>query len=91
MNAFSIDSKTGTITSKTVFDRETKASYTLTVRATDHGVSPLTDTTTVDISILDVNDNKPVIKNLPQTIRVSEGSPVGSVVFSLSASDNDLG
>lgn len=90
-SAFTIDSKTGAISSKIQFDREKKDSYTLTVRATDHGATPLAETTTVDITILDVNDNSPVIKNLPQTVKVSEGKQVGSVVFVLSATDEDQG
>ena len=90
-NAFSIDSKTGTISTKILFDRETKDSYTLTVRATDNGTQPLSGSATVVITILDVNDNKPDIKNLPQTIQVSEGSAVGSILYVLSATDKDQG
>ena len=90
-NAFSIDSKTGIITSKVQFDRETKDAYTLTVRATDHGKNPLDDTTKVDITILDINDNKPDIQNLPQTVRVSEKWPAGYNVVGVSANDKDTG
>ena len=90
-NAFSIDSKTGTISNNILFDRETKDSYTLTVRATDNGTNPLSGSATAVITILDVNDNKPDIKNLPQTTKVSEGAAIGSVVFVLSASDKDQG
>jgi len=89
--AFSIDQKTGTISSKTTFDRETKASYSLTVRVTDHGQSPLQDTTTVDITILDINDNSPKIINLPATEQVSEGKNIGDTLFTVSASDKDIG
>ena len=90
-NAFSIDSKTGAISTKILFDRETKDSYTLTVRATDNGALQLSGSTTAVITILDVNDNKPDIKNLPQTIQVSEGAAVGSFLFVLSAADKDQG
>ena len=90
-SAFSINSTTGAISNAILFDRETKDTYTLNVRATDHGAIQLTGTTTVVVTILDVNDNKPQIKNLPQTIRVSEGSAVGTNVFMLSASDKDKG
>lgn len=90
-DAFSIDQKTGTISSRTKFDRETKASYSLTVRVTDHGQSPLHDTTTVDITILDINDNSPEINNLPATEQVTEGKNIGDTLFSVSASDKDQG
>lgn len=90
-SAFSIDSKTGIILSSLLFDRESKDYYSLTVRATDHGISPLSESTTVVVTILDVNDNKPDINNLPQKISVSEGKPPGSVVFVLKANDKDQG
>ena len=91
MDAFSIDQKSGTITSKKKFDRETKASYSLTVRVVDHGQSPLDDITTVDITILDINDNIPEINNLPATEKVTEGKNIGDTLFFISASDKDQG
>lgn len=91
MDAFSIDQKTGTISSKKTFDRETKASYSLTVRVIDHGQNPLDDTTTVDITILDINDNSPEINNLPASEKVTEGKNIGDTLFFVSASDKDLG
>ena len=90
-NSFSVDSKTGAIASKVLLDREYKDSYTLTVKASDHGSTPLTGITTVDITILDINDNKPTIKNLPGKVTVSEGGSVGHHVFSVNATDKDLG
>ena len=90
-NSFSINSKTGTITSKVLLDRESKDSYTLTVKASDNGSTPLTGITTVDITILDINDNNPTIKNLPGKVTVSEGVSVGHHVFGVNATDKDLG
>lgn len=90
-NSFSINSKTGTIRSKLLLDRESKDSYTLTVKASDNGSTPLTGITSVDITILDINDNKPTIKNLPLKVTVSEGRSVGHNVFGVNAEDKDLG
>ncbi|XP_068760232.1 protocadherin Fat 4-like [Montipora capricornis] len=90
-NAFSIGSKTGIIRSKIRFDRETKHSYSLTVRAADNGTNSLSGSTTVAITILDVNDNRPDIDNLPQRVPVPEWKAVGSIVFVLTASDKDKG
>ena len=90
-NSFSVDSKTGTITSKVLLDRESKDSYTLTVKASDNGSTPLTGITKVDITITDINDNKPTIKNLPGKVTVSEGRSVGHHVFGVNATDIDLG
>ena len=86
-----IDPRTGTITSKVSFDRETKASYLLNVRARDHGQNPQEGTATVDITILDVNDNKPAINNLPATKQVPEDKNTGEVLFVVTATDRDLG
>ena len=90
-DSFSINSNTGAISSKKLFDRETKASYTITVRARDHGQNPQEDTVTVDITILDVNDNKPEIKNLPATKKVPEDKNIGDSLFIVTASDKDTG
>ena len=90
-NSFSISSKTGTITSKVLLDRESKDSYTLTVKASDNGSTPLTGIATVDITVLDINDNKPTIKNLPGKVTLSEGRSVGHRVFGVNAMDSDLG
>ena len=91
VDAFLINPNTGAISSKKLFDRETKASYTLTVRARDHGQTPLEDTATVDITILDINDNSPQITNLPTTQKVSENKKPGDSVFSVTATDKDTG
>ena len=90
-NSFSINSKAGIISSKVLLDRESKDSYTLTVKASDNGSTPMTGMTTVDITILDINDNKPTIKNLPRKVTVSEDSSIGHHVFGVKAEDKDLG
>ena len=61
------------------------------MRARDHGQTPLEDTATVDITILDINDNNPEIKNLPTTEKVSEDKKPGDSVFSVTATDKDTG
>ncbi|XP_044939396.1 cadherin-23 isoform X6 [Mustela putorius furo] len=45
----------------------------------------------VGIRVLDINDNDPVLLNLPMNITISENSPVSSFVTHILASDADSG
>lgn len=45
----------------------------------------------VGIRVLDINDNDPVLLNLPMNITISENSPVSSFVAHVLASDADSG
>ncbi|XP_034519483.1 LOW QUALITY PROTEIN: cadherin-23 [Ailuropoda melanoleuca] len=72
-------------------DRETIAFYNLTICARDRGMPPLSSTMLVGIRVLDINDNDPVLLNLPANITISENSPVSSVIAHILASDADSG
>ncbi|KAI5944238.1 Cadherin-23 [Manis javanica] len=72
-------------------DRETIAFYNLTICARDRGVPPLSSTMLVGIRVLDINDNDPVLLNLPMNITISEDSPISSFVTHILASDADSG
>ncbi|PAA47892.1 hypothetical protein BOX15_Mlig029076g3 [Macrostomum lignano] len=56
---FALDTNSGQLVVRTSPDRELKDSYTLTVMATDHGSTPFSASTTVKITVLDVNDCVP--------------------------------
>lgn len=45
----------------------------------------------VGIRVLDINDNDPVLLNLPMNVTISEDSPVSSFVAHILASDADSG
>lgn len=51
--------------------------YLLTVTARDSGVPSLSDTTDVEISVVDVNDNEPVFKQQLYSATVVEDALVG--------------
>ncbi|KAL1771700.1 cadherin-23 isoform X2 [Sigmodon hispidus] len=72
-------------------DRETIAFYNLTICARDRGVPPLSSTMLVGIRVLDINDNDPVLLNLPMNVTISENSPISSFVAHVLASDADSG
>ncbi|XP_039976098.1 protocadherin Fat 2 [Xiphias gladius] len=69
-------------------DRETKDRYTLKVTATD---GKFEAPVTVDIHVLDINDNSPLCEQLVYTEVVMENSPSSMFVLKVSASDPDVG
>ncbi|XP_038151327.1 protocadherin Fat 2 [Cyprinodon tularosa] len=69
-------------------DRETKGRYTLRVTATD---GKFEAPVTVDVHVLDINDNSPVCEQLVYTEGVMENSPPRMFVLKVSASDQDVG
>lgn len=56
---FTINRTTGVITVNQPLDRETKEHYNVTVVATDSALQPQSSSATMQIIILDVNDNSP--------------------------------
>lgn len=88
---FAINPQTGAITTLKPLDRETMNGYLLTVTARDGGNPPLSDTTDVEISVIDVNDNYPVFKQPSYSGSVLEDALVGTSVVQVSATDADVG
>ncbi|KAJ8002926.1 hypothetical protein DPEC_G00164040 [Dallia pectoralis] len=76
---FAVD-RDGVVTVTRALDRETVSEYQLVVMATDRGTPPLTGSATVQLSLLDVNDNGP---ELEVTYRpfLWENSPAPQVVW----------
>ncbi|KFP03887.1 Cadherin-23, partial [Calypte anna] len=72
-------------------DRENIPFYNLTIAARDRGVPPLSSTMLVGICVLDINDNDPVLLNLPMNLTLSENAPVSSFVTRILAHDADEG
>uniref|UniRef100_A0A3Q3NGM6 Cadherin EGF LAG seven-pass G-type receptor 1-like n=1 Tax=Mastacembelus armatus TaxID=205130 RepID=A0A3Q3NGM6_9TELE len=88
---FKIHPETGAITTQTDIDYEGQASYTLAIIANDHGVPQKSDTTYVEIIVLDANDNAPqFLQDLYQG-SVFEDAPIYTSVLQISASDRDSG
>uniref|UniRef100_A0A8C5WS70 Cadherin 20 n=1 Tax=Laticauda laticaudata TaxID=8630 RepID=A0A8C5WS70_LATLA len=88
---FSVDSKTGLIrTALMNMDREAKEYYEVIIQAKDMGgqLGGLAGTTTVNISLSDVNDNPP---RFPQSKYVLESAPISSTVGHVLAEDLDEG
>lgn len=85
---FRIDERTGVITTANRIDREIMPFYTLSVTARA-GLSY--GRTTVNISILDENDNQPVFSRDKDEVRIAENAAVGQEVYLARARDRDAG
>ncbi|XP_075712379.1 protocadherin alpha-13-like isoform X11 [Rhinoderma darwinii] len=72
-------------------DRETKSQYKVVITARDEGLPPLSVSTTLIIDISDVNDNAPQFPQTYDTIFIKENNPPGSLVYTASAVDPDIG
>uniref|UniRef100_A0A674AZ30 Cadherin EGF LAG seven-pass G-type receptor 1 n=1 Tax=Salmo trutta TaxID=8032 RepID=A0A674AZ30_SALTR len=88
---FKIDPDTGAITTQMEIDYEDQASYTLAIIARDNGIPQKSDTTYVEIIILDANDNTPQFLRDMYQGTVFEDAPVYTSVLQISASDRDSG
>lgn len=88
---FKIDPDTGAITTQIEIDYEDQASYTLAIIAQDNGIPQKSDTTYVEIIVLDANDNAPQFLRAIYQGTVLEDAPVYTSVLQVSASDRDSG
>ncbi|KAM6933567.1 protocadherin Fat 3-like [Xenentodon cancila] len=87
---FSINSNTGWISTRKDLDHETSPSYMFTVVASDLGETlSLSSTTTVRVSVSDVNDNPPTFMENHYFGSVQESDPPGEVVAVLNTNDED--
>uniref|UniRef100_A0A674I3G3 Cadherin domain-containing protein n=1 Tax=Terrapene triunguis TaxID=2587831 RepID=A0A674I3G3_9SAUR len=89
---FRINARSGEITTTSLLDREAKSEYILIVRAVDGGVghNQKTGIATVNITLLDINDNYPMWKDDPYFINLVEMTPPDSDVTTVVAIDPDL-
>ncbi|XP_055498721.1 protocadherin beta-15-like isoform X5 [Leucoraja erinacea] len=93
----SINSQNGVIFAQKSFDYEQLKNFQIHVMVRDSGVPPLSSNVTVDVVILDQNDNSPVIvsplpehgSNVMETI--SRFAEPGYLVAKVSATDADSG
>lgn len=88
---FTINPQTGAILTNAPLDREAHSGYLLTVTAKDGGNPSLSDTTDVEISLTDVNDNAPGFNVPLYQASISEDALIGTSVVQISASDPDVG
>ncbi|XP_076971241.1 cadherin-10 [Tamandua tetradactyla] len=91
---FSVEPETGIIrTALPNMNRENREQYQVVIQAKDMGgqMGGLSGTTTVNITLTDVNDNPPRFPQNTIHLRVLESSPVGTAIGSVKATDADIG
>ncbi|KAM3625481.1 uncharacterized protein V6R79_012699 [Siganus canaliculatus] len=88
-NLFEIDDKTGVIRSKRPLDREKYDTFTLKAFALSPSGERLENPTTIEIVVLDQNDNRPAFTQREFIGTISEFSVPGTSVMSVSATDAD--
>ncbi|XP_072307252.1 cadherin-7a [Eucyclogobius newberryi] len=91
---FSVEPKTGVIrTALPNMDRETRDQYVLVIQAKDMvgQMGGLSGTTSVTVTLTDVNDNPPRFTHKNYQYTVAESLPMQSVVARIKAADTDIG
>ncbi|XP_056155023.1 cadherin-18 isoform X2 [Lampris incognitus] len=91
---FSVDPKTGIIrTALANMDREAREHYAVVIQAKDMAgqVGGLSGSTTINITLSDVNDNPPKFPQKNYQLYVPESAQVGKPVGKIKANDDDLG
>uniref|UniRef100_G3N675 Cadherin-6 n=1 Tax=Gasterosteus aculeatus aculeatus TaxID=481459 RepID=G3N675_GASAC len=93
---FSVDSENGTIkTALPGMDREVKENYQVVIQAKDMAgqMGGLSGTTTVSITLSDVNDSPPRFANRKNSFRVTtvESTEIGGAIGRIKADDPDVG
>ncbi|KAM9849745.1 uncharacterized protein ACBR49_007036 [Aulostomus maculatus] len=78
------------VVSKDFLDREEVSNYEIKITATDGGEPPLSNSRTLSIQILDVNDNRPTFNQNSFQFYLFENNVAGASLFSVTATDNDL-
>ena len=86
---FGIDAN-GLISITEALDREEMSLYNIVIVATDNGEPPRSDTATVQIRVIDVNDNPPVFDKQLFEVSVIENVINGTEVTTITATDGDF-
>ncbi len=89
---FYVDELTGGIFVDGDLDYEMIENYTIIIETTDFGIPPQSSMTNVTISVIDLNDNSPVLQNRTYFNLAVENSTVPTTVIDfISATDADSG
>ncbi|XP_053547992.1 protocadherin-11 X-linked-like [Bombina bombina] len=72
-------------------DREQKDTYVMKIKVEDGGNPARSSTAILQVTVTDVNDNRPVFKEKDIEVNIPENSAVGTSVTQLHATDADLG
>ncbi|XP_067670754.1 protocadherin Fat 4-like [Haliotis asinina] len=86
---FRINPSSGEISTSGILDFESKTNYNMTVMVQDRGTPELNSTASVEIVIVNVNDEMPAFKDSDKTVSVNESIALNGLVEDFSATDAD--
>uniref|UniRef100_A0AAG5D0U0 Protocadherin-like wing polarity protein stan n=1 Tax=Anopheles atroparvus TaxID=41427 RepID=A0AAG5D0U0_ANOAO len=84
-----VDPRTGWIHTTKALDREEQSRYSFQVVAVDGGIPPKSASTSVIVTIQDVNDNDPTFSPKYYEAMLAEDQPPGTPVTTVTATDPD--
>ncbi|XP_032929062.1 protocadherin alpha-8-like [Catharus ustulatus] len=90
-DVITVNSNTGEIHLTGALDFEEVSVFDFRIEARDQGTPPLSSHCSVELEVLDVNDNAPEVWVTSLSVPVPEDASVGTVVALLSVSDRDSG
>ncbi|XP_051506052.1 protocadherin beta-15-like isoform X9 [Myxocyprinus asiaticus] len=76
---------------QTQLDREKQSEHKLVLTAFDGGSPPKSGSIKINIVVLDANDNAPSFTQSVYRVSLPENTPLGSLIFTVSATDADEG
>lgn len=79
------------IKTKKTLNRESVGKFLLTVEAQDKKTKAVLDTTQVNVSVTDLNDNRPIFSRRFQHVTIDEDIPLHTSVAKVVATDADIG
>ena len=88
-NSFEVTPQ-GLVVTNATLDRETRSMHTFQARATDGFYFSLEDAL-IEITVTDVNDERPVFDQSVYAVDVQELTPANVIILIVNAEDNDVG
>ena len=88
---FLINATSGLLQSAVQLDREEITSYMVAIISTDMGDPPLSSSVTVNIAVVDVNDNAPLFTESEYSTYVNENTVLEDPLLQVAITDNDVG
>nr|XP_046181100.1 protocadherin alpha-7-like isoform X4 [Oncorhynchus gorbuscha] len=74
-----------------VIDREQNTNHSFILTAIDGANPPRSGTLNITVTVVDVNDNRPVCGKDIYSVTIQENAPIGTTVLNINATDTDEG
>ncbi|CAB1325308.1 unnamed protein product [Coregonus sp. 'balchen'] len=85
------DDKVPFLILRKAIDREQNTNHSLILTAIDGANPPRSGTLNILVTVVDVNDNRPVCGKVIYSVTIQENAPIGTTVLNINATDTDDG